>query len=162
MYRKSIKRMVTVLTATCMILGGSMTAFACEHEVEAPTPTGIVVEGQVQAFDVCGHDGSIEERLLDGTPAAENAKFKYFNATAAQDVSMASPNATVIVESGEWKCLTKRVLRAVENRGDVTLVVRFKEDGKVCQYVIPAGSKFEGLDCVGFAYLENRFGKVVK
>lgn len=80
-----------------------------------------------------------------------------FNQQIASDIRNCAAGGTVTVEAGEYTSFYKTAIKAIEERPDVTVVVRFTFDNTDMQIEIPAESHIENrIDkngCIGFASL---------
>ncbi|MDD5940648.1 MAG: InlB B-repeat-containing protein [Lachnospiraceae bacterium] len=70
-----------------------------------------------------------------------NSAYYQFNADSANKISKAPQNGTVTISTDKWVSFAKRlVLPALQNRPDVTVIVKYVWKGTNYKLVIPAGT----------------------
>ncbi len=70
-----------------------------------------------------------------------NSAYYQFNADSANEISKAPQNGTVTISTDKWVSFAKRlVLPALQNRPDVTVIVKYVWKGTNYKLVIPAGT----------------------
>lgn len=89
------------------------------------------------------------------------ANYLAFNGVGEQKIKTAEKNGTVIVSTLNWVSFHKSVLKALQARPDVTVIINYKYAGKYYTVTIPAGADVSALaneeGFCGFRYLDQVF-----
>ena len=89
-----------------------------------------------------------------------NSAYAAFQQEAIAAIQNARTNE-VIISSRRWISFHQSVLEAISQRPDVTIILRYRYQGEMCEVTIPAGAEVstladEGGFC-GFRYLNQIF-----
>lgn len=90
-----------------------------------------------------------------------NTAYVSFLDYAAGAVYGAQTEAQVIITTDRWISFDKRVLDAIKERADVSILIRYRDQGEEHQVLLPAGADVsslrDGNGFCGFRYLEQIF-----
>ena len=94
------------------------------------------------------------------------SSYEYFNKEVKARIQNAPENGTVEVTTDIWISYVDYVLKALEERCDITLVTTFRYQGKEYRFTIPARKPGtdanilveEDVKYYGFLYLSGKYG----
>lgn len=91
-----------------------------------------------------------------------NSAFAQFNKESITSIETAQKNAAVTLDTDIWNSFQGSVLSALSSRPDITLVIKYRYEGKRYTVTIPAGSDVLSLidenGYCGFRTLDSWFG----
>lgn len=90
-----------------------------------------------------------------------NTAYVSFLDYAAGMIRQAKPAEQVVVDADRWISFDKRVLDAIRERADVSILIRYRDQGEEHQVLLPAGADVSSLGdqngFCGFRYLSQIF-----
>lgn len=133
---------------------------ACEHkpvqelyEPATPQRDAVFCEG----CELCGQVIAYGE--------IPNTAYVSFLNRAAGMIREAQPAEQVVIDTDRWISFDKRVLEAIKERADVSVLIRYRDQGEEHQVLIPAGADVSSLGdengFCGFRYLCQIFGEKI-
>lgn len=129
---------------------------ACEHKpvrelYEPATPQKDAVFGE--SCELCGQVLAYGE--------IPNTAYVSFLDRAVGMIREAQPAEQVVVDTDRWISFDKRVLDAIKERADVSILIRYRDQGEEHQVLLPAGADVSSLEdengFCGFRYLSQIF-----
>ena len=91
-----------------------------------------------------------------------NSAFAQFNKESIASIETAQKDAAVTLDTDIWNSFQGSVLSALSSRPDITLVIKYRYEGKRYTVTIPAGSDVLSLidenGYCGFRTLDSWFG----
>ncbi len=132
------------------------TGSACEHKLvrelhEPATPQRDAVFGD--SCELCGQ--------VLGYGEIPNSAYVCFLDRAAGIIREAQPAEQVVVDTDRWISFDRRVLDAIKERSDVSILIRYRDQGEEHQVLLPAGADVRSLEdengFCGFRYLGQIF-----
>lgn len=90
-----------------------------------------------------------------------NTAYVSFLDDAASIIRKAQPAEQVVVDTDRWISFDRRVLDAIKERADVSILIRYRDQGEEHQVLLPAGADVSSLGdengFCGFRYLHQIF-----
>ncbi len=131
-------------------------ANACNHEFQLDYSATSDSE-DTQVWSRCIHCGEVKEHYT-----IPNSAYYNWNVNVVGKIQKASQGATVTIDTDRWNTFHEMVLTALENRQDVTLVVKYTvsggaENGQRKQLEIPAISVTDAQQTAKRQEISNRF-----
>ncbi len=111
-------------------------------------------------------DGVLEERCetcgqVFGRTQVPNSAYSVFLKEAADRIMAAAPGEQAVIQTDRWMSFDERVLDAMAERRDISILVQFRYQGVKRQVLIPETSDVSGLGdengFCGFCYLGQRY-----
>ncbi len=111
-------------------------------------------------------DGVLEERCktcgqVFGRTQIPNSAYSAFLKEAADRITAAAPGEQAVIQTDRWMSFDERVLDAMAERRDISILVQFRYQGVKRQVLIPEASDVSGLGdengFCGFCYLGQRY-----
>ncbi len=132
-------------------------ATSCSHEYALDYSNESSVNEDTEVWNRCQLCGAVKEHYI-----IPNSAFYNWNVNIAKQIQKAAQGATVSIDTDRWHTFHEMVLNALEQRQDVTLVVKYtivggKEHGKKMQMVIPAISESDPEATAKREEFSNRF-----
>lgn len=136
------------------------TGSACEHKparelYEPATPQRDAIFGE--SCELCGQVLAYGE--------IPNTAYVAFLDYAAGIIRKAQPAEQVVVDTDRWISFDKRVLDAIKERPDVSILIRYRDQGEEHQVLLPADADVSSLGdengFCGFRYLRQIFGEKI-
>lgn len=132
------------------------TGSACEHKpvqelYEPATPQRDAIF--CESCELCGQVLTYGE--------IPNTAYVAFLDYAAGIIRKAQPAEQVVVDTDRWISFDKRVLDAIKERADVSILIRYRDQGEEHQVLLPVGADVSSLGdengFCGFRYLRQIF-----
>ncbi len=141
-------------------------------------------EYPAEGYSICGHR-PVREIYAKATPQSDavfcescelcgwvlaygeipNTAYVSFLEEAADKIRNAQPDEQVNIDAERWISFDRRVLNAIGEREDVSILLRYRDQGEEHQVLIPMGADVSGLGdengFCGFCYLEQIFGEKI-